>query len=117
MIYNSKTIAFRKVDTNRAQLAGLINNPVMESILDAVEDEALPKNQAKTIPGISPDITDARDTHYRRGICAAIQTIRGCIYPLNQAPDESEDETPFEHSLPENLRIENLPESIRKHFK
>jgi len=117
MIYNAKINAIRKLDANRAQISEILSHPLIKSLLDGIEEEALPKRQAKMMPGISPDITDARDAHFRRGICEAIQTIRNSIYPMNQSPEEVFEETPFEHTLPPDLRLENLPEKLRKHLK
>lgn len=117
MIYNSKTIAFRKVDTNRAQLAGLLDHPVMRSALDAIREAGIPKSMPEIYSGVHPDTIIAHDYHRKVGINEVLSALQAMTFPLNQAPEESVEETPFEHALPENLRMENLPPEIRKKLK
>lgn len=112
MIYNSKLILFRQSEHLRQHISQLLNDPVLKQLLDAIKEEAFVKEQAKTMPGLSPDVTDARDASYRRGVYQAVHTIENCIHPLNQAPDETPEEVPFEHTLPKELRT--LPKQLRK---
>jgi len=117
MIQNSKTIAFRKSDTNRAQLNELLQHPVLKSALDAIREAGVPKSMPDIYAGVHPDTIIAHDYHRKVGINEVLSALVGMTYPLNEAPEESKDEAPFEHSLPKELRLESLPPEIRKHFK
>lgn len=112
MIHNSKIVAFRQSEHLRQHFSQLLNDPVFKQLLEAIKEEAFVKARADMIPGLSPDVTDARDASYRRGVYQTIHTIECCIHPLNQAPDEVEEEIPFEHTLPKELR--SLPKQLRK---
>ena len=104
MIHNSKLVLFRQSEHLRQHISQLLNDPVLKQLLDAIKEEAFVKEQAKTMPGLSPDVTDARDASYRREVYQAVHTIENCIHPLNEAPEEIKDEVPFEHTLPMELR-------------
>lgn len=117
MIQNSKTIAFRKSETNRAQLNEILQHPVLKSALDAIREAGVPKSMPDIYAGVHPDTIIAHDYHRKVGINEVLSALNSMTYPLNEAPEDQKEESPFEHSLPSELRIENLPPELRKHFK
>ncbi len=117
MIQNSKTIAFRKMDSHRAQLNELLQHPVLRSALDAIRDAGVPKSMPEIYAGVHPDTIIAHDYHRKVGINEVLSALISMTFPLNEAPEDEKTETPFEHTLPPDLRLENLPEKLRKHLK
>jgi len=117
MINNTKTLAFRKVATNRAQLQELLNHPVMKSALDAIREAGIPKSMPEIYAGVHPDTIIAHDYYKKVGINEVLSALIAMTFPLNAAPDEQAEEKPFEHNLPPELRLENLPKEIRDNLK
>lgn len=117
MINNAKILAFRRVATNRAQLQELLNHPVMKSAFDAVSEAGRPRTDSAFHPGIHPDTITSRNHYKMIGINEFVDTLFAMTFPPNAAPDEQAEEKPFEHNLPPELRLENLPKEIRDNLK
>ena len=112
MIHNAKTILFRKSDSNRQQLNHLLNDPVMKMALDAIREAGVPKSMPEIYAGVHPDTIIAHDYHKKVGINEALSALSAMTFPLNEAPDDVKEETPFEHTLPKELR--KLPKHLRQ---
>ena len=105
MIHNSKTEAFRKLDSNRKQLQELLSHPVMKMALDAIREAGIPKAMPNIYAGVHPDTIVAHDYHKKVGINEVLSALVSMTFPLNAAPDEMDrEEEPFAHSLPPELR-------------
>lgn len=115
MIQNRKTIEFRKSDTNRAQLNELLQHPVLQLALDAIREAGIPKTMPDIYAGVHPDTIIAHDYHRKVGINEVLSALNSMTFPLNQAPEDQQEETPFEHSLPKDLR--ELPPELKKLIK
>ena len=99
-----KMIAFRKSDDARAELARLINEPVMRQALEAIRDAGVPKSIPQLDSRNHPDTVVAHKFHEMVGINSAIDALTRMTFPLNQHPDDKEEEEPFAHTLPKHLR-------------
>lgn len=104
-------IAFRNSDDARAELARILNEPVMKQAIEAIRDAGVPK----TIPQLDsrnhPDTVVAHKFHEMVGINSALEAFVRLTYPMNKHPDDKEEEEPFAHTLPKHLQ--KMPNFIK----
>jgi hypothetical protein len=106
---NEKILEFRRVENNRAILAELLKQPVLQLALNAVRESGVPKSMPGIYAGVHPDTIVAHDYHRMVGINEAISTLSEMTKPVASAEGVQE-EAPFVHSLPKHLRGEHPPE-------
>jgi hypothetical protein len=117
MIHNHKTVAFRKDDAARKQLAEALDLPVIKSALDAIREGGIPKAMPEIYAGVHPDTIVAHDYHRKVGINEVLETLKQMTTPIKEVDPEFQTELPHGWKLPPELRklSPELEEYLKKH--
>lgn len=114
MLKSPEIRRFRDSEVQRVALDTLLSDGVLPIALRAVEMSAIPRLDVEQKMGVPYDSTIAHDRSFRQGIAAAVEALRGMIYPINQAPSETdglEEESEFDSHLPKELQLKNKPKN------
>jgi len=110
MTLTPKIKAFRASTEDRAELSRALQVPAVMRAFIALREAGVPR----TIPELDsrnhPDTIVAHTFYKFVGRNETLDDFERLTFPMNEAPDEKEEiETPFQHSLPPELRTQPKP--------
>ena len=106
---NDSILAFRRVDNNRAVLAEILKQPVLQAALAAIREAGIPKAIPSAYAGVHPDTIVAHDYHRKVGINEALDALADMLKPVPTASPVEMEEA-FACNLPPHLRSKTPPD-------